>query len=256
MKPNTTIRNIAIALTCAVTGFSAPLATAGPVKNVVLVHGYFADGSGWQAVSRILTRDGYKVSVVQEPETSFRDDVEATTRAVNAQDGPSILVGHSYGGAVITEAGNDDRVAGLVYIAAFEPDAGESLKDLTTKMPAASSAIRSTDDGHMYLDPSNFRADFAADIQPTETAFMASSQVMPAVESYTAAVTRPAWRSKPSWAVVATADRMVNPHLERWMARRAKSTTVEIRASHVAFLSHPVEIAKVIEQAAAASDNH
>ncbi|RKF31495.1 alpha/beta hydrolase [Paraburkholderia fungorum] len=253
MKPIIQIRRIATAIALGVAVFSAQLAVAAPVKNVVLVHGYFADGSGWQAVSKILTHDGYKVSVVQEPETSFKDDIEATTRVVDAQDGPSILVGHSYGGAVITEAGNDAHVSGLVYIAAFEPDANESLKDLTTKMPAATKAIKATDDGHLYLDPSRFHADFAADVPAAETAFMASSQVMPAVESFTAPVTQPAWKSKPSWAVVATADRTVNPDLERWMAKRANSTTIEVNSSHVAYLSHPAEIARLIEKAAVES---
>jgi pimeloyl-ACP methyl ester carboxylesterase len=173
--------------------------------------------------------------VVQEPATSFKDDVAATTRIVDAQPGESILVGHSYGGAVITEAGNDVPVAGLVFVAAFEPDAGESLKKLTTRMPAATKAIHSTADGHSYLDRSCFRADFAADLPPAETEFMASSQVMPAIESFTAPVTQPAWRKKPSWAVVASADRTVNPDLERWMARRAKITTVELSSSHVAY---------------------
>jgi pimeloyl-ACP methyl ester carboxylesterase len=157
---------------------------------------------------------------------------------------------------VITEAGNDAHVEGLVYIAAFEPDAGESLKDLTTKMPAATRAIKRTDDGHLYLDPSRFRADFAADVPSAQTVFMASSQVMPAVESFTAPVTQPAWKSKPSWAVVATSDRTVNPDLERWMATRANSKTVEVNSSHVAYLSHPVEIARLIERAASESGNH
>ncbi|MFM0728680.1 alpha/beta fold hydrolase, partial [Paraburkholderia strydomiana] len=142
MKTINNIRRFAAALTIGASAFATQFAEAAPVRNIVLVHGYFADGSGWQAVSKILTRDGYNVSVVQEPETSFKEDVAATTRIVDAQDGPTILVGHSYGGAVITEAGNNARVAGLVYIAAFEPDAGENLKDLTTKMPAATKAIK------------------------------------------------------------------------------------------------------------------
>jgi pimeloyl-ACP methyl ester carboxylesterase len=255
MKTFTQVRRFATVVTLAAAAFYAQVAAAAPVRNIVLVHGYFADGSGWQAVSKILTRDGYKVSVVQVPETSFKDDVAATTRVLDVQDGPSILVGHSYGGAVITQAGNDEHVSGLVYIAAFEPDAGESLKDLTTRMPAATKAIKATDDGHLYIDPSRFHSDFAADVPQAEAAFMASSQVMPAEESFTAPVTQPAWKTKPSWAVVATADRTVNPELERWMARRAGSTVVEVNSSHVAFLSHPAEMAKVIEQAATAGDS-
>jgi len=253
MKTINKIRRFAAALTIGASAFATQFAEAAPVKNIVLVHGYFADGSGWQAVSKILTRDGYNVSVVQEPETSFKEDVAATTRIVDAQDGPTILVGHSYGGAVITEAGNNARVAGLVYIAAFEPDAGESLKDLTTKMPAATKAIKATDDGHLYFDAEHFRADFAADVPAAEAAFMASSQVMPAHESFTAPVSQPAWKTKPSWAVVATQDRTVNPDLERWMAGRAKSTVVEVPSSHVAYLSHPAEVARVIERAATAT---
>ncbi|TDV16487.1 alpha/beta hydrolase [Paraburkholderia caballeronis] len=229
---------------------TTPTAAAAPVKNVVLVHGFFADGSGWQAVSKILTRDGYKVSVVQEPETSFDDDVKATRRVIDAQDGPSILVGHSYGGAVVTEAGNDAKVAGLVYVAAFQPDTGESPLDLTKKMPPATKAIKATADGYLYFDPAQFRADFAADVPAAEAQFMAASQVMPAAQSFGVPITQAAWRTKPSWAVVATADRAINPDLERFMTKRAGSTTVEIPSSHAAYISHPVEVAKLIEQAA------
>lgn len=255
MKFIKNIRRIATAVAFSATGLAAQAAMASPVKNVVLVHGYFADGSGWQAVSEILTREGYKVSVVQMPETSFKDDIAATKRIVDAQDGPTILVGHSYGGAVITEAGNDARVAGLVYVAAFQPEAGESLHSLTEKMPAATKAIKSTSDGHLYLEPSQFRADFAADAPEAETAFMASSQVMPAVESFTAPVTQPAWKTKPSWAIVASADRTVNPNLERWMAKRANSAIVEVASSHAAYLSHPSDVAGVIERAATETGN-
>ena len=226
---------------------------AAPVKNIVLVHGYFADGSGWQAVSNILTRDGYTVSVVQEPETSFDDDVKATTRVVDAQDGPSILVGHSYGGAVVTEAGNDDKVAGLVYVAAFQPDTGERFIDLAKNMPAATTAIKVTADGHLYFDEAMFHADFAADVPAAEAKFMAISQVMPAAQSSAVPITHAAWRTKPSWAVVATADRAINPDLERFMTKRAGSTTIEINSSHVAYISHPAEVAKLIEQAATQS---
>lgn len=242
----------AVALSAAALGSQA--ATAAPVKNIVLVHGYFADGSGWQAVSKILARDGYKVAVVQEPETSFEDDVKATKRVVDAQDGPSILVGHSYGGAVVTEAGNDDKVAGLVYVAAFQPDTGETPLQLTKKMPPATQAIKATADGHLYIDPANFHQDFAADLPAAQTNFMAISQVTPAAQSFDTPITHAAWRTKPSWAVVATADRAINPDLERFMTQRAGSKTVEIKSSHVAYMSHPAEVAKLIEQAAAQSD--
>ncbi|MDR5809167.1 alpha/beta hydrolase [Caballeronia sp. LZ019] len=256
MKLTKNLTRIAAALALVTAGTIAQPAMAAPVKNIVLVHGFFADGSGWQAVSNILTRDGYNVSVVQEPETSFKDDVSATQRVVDAQDGPAILVGHSYGGAVITEAGNDARVAGLVYVAAFEPDVGESLHTLTSKMPGQSKAIKSTNDGHLYLDPAHFRADFAADVPAGDTAFMSRSQVMPAVEAFTAPVTQPAWKTKPSWAIVASDDRTVNPDLERWMAKRANSAIVNVPSSHAAYLSHPAEVARVIERAATASADH
>lgn len=253
MKLSSYVTRIAAAVALSAAALGSQAATAAPVKNIVLVHGYFADGSGWQAVSKILTRDGYKVSVVQEPETSFDDDVKATTRVVDAQDGPSILVGHSYGGAVVTEAGNDDKVAGLVYVAAFQPDTGESPLDLTKKTPPVTKAIKATADGHLYIDPANFHEDFAADLPASEARFMAISQVTPAAQSFGVPIMHAAWRTKPSWAVVATADRAINPDLERFMTQRAGSKTVEINSSHVAYMSHPAEVAKLIEQAAAQS---
>ena len=253
MKISPRINRVAAAIALAAAALGSHAAVAAPVKNIVLVHGYFADGSGWQAVSNILTRDGYTVSVVQEPETSFDDDVKATTRVVDAQDGPSILVGHSYGGAVVTEAGNDDKVAGLVYVAAFQPDTGERFIDLAKNMPAATTAIKVTADGHLYFDETMFHADFAADVPAAEAKFMAISQVMPAAQSSAVPITHAAWRTKPSWAVVATADRAINPDLERFMTKRAGSTTIEINSSHVAYISHPAEVAKLIEQAATQS---
>lgn len=226
-----------------------------PVKNVVLVHGFFADGSGWRGVADILARDGYNVAIVQEPETSLADDVAATGRALAAMSGKAILVGHSYGGVVITQAGNSDKVAGLVYVAAFAPDAGESLLTLVKKMPPASDAIKPTADGHLYVDPSLFHADFAADLPAADAAFMARSQVMPAVQTAAALVTQAAWKTKPSWAIVSTADRTVNPDLERFMARRAGAHITEIDGSHATFIVHAAEVAKVIEQAAASARN-
>lgn len=256
MKPSSRIRlAAAVALAFAVTGSQAATPTTTPkksaqIKNIVLVHGYFADGSGWQAVSKILTRDGYTVSVVQEPETSFADDVKATQRIIDMQDGPSILVGHSYGGAVITQAGNDAKVAGLVYLNAFEPEVGESLESLVKQMPGATTAIKPTADGFLYLEPAHFHADFAADVPAREARFMAASQVMPSVQTFTAPITKAAWKTKPSWATVSTADRTVNPALERYMAKRAGSTVVQINSSHVVFLSHPADIARLVERAA------
>ncbi|MBB3213899.1 pimeloyl-ACP methyl ester carboxylesterase [Herbaspirillum sp. Sphag1AN] len=227
-------------------------AMAEPVKNIVLVHGFFADGSGWQGVAKILTRDGYHVAIVQEPETSFAEDVKVTTRAINAFDDKSILVGHSYGGMVITEAGVNPKVAGLVYVSAFAPEVGESLLNLVKKTPPVSASIKATADGYLYVDPAQFHADFAADLPAADAGFMAMSQVMPSVQTAGAPVTQAAWKTKPSWAVITTADRTVNPELQRFMAARAGSKVVEITGSHAAFIAHPEEVAKVIEQAAAA----
>jgi pimeloyl-ACP methyl ester carboxylesterase len=253
MKTTPSVTRIAAALAVSFAALGSPAAMAAQVRNVVLVHGFFADGSGWQAVSKILTRDGYKVSVVQEPETSFDEDVKAATRVIDEQDGPSILVGHSYGGAVVTEAGNDDKVAGLVYVAAFQPDTGESPLDLTKKMPPASKSIKPTADGHLYIEQAMFHEDFCADVPAAEANFMAISQVTPAAQAFGVPIQHAAWRTKPSWAVVATADRAINPDLERFMTKRAGSTTVEINSSHVAYISHPAEVAKLIEQAATKS---
>jgi pimeloyl-ACP methyl ester carboxylesterase len=187
-----TFARIASAAALSLAAIAAQTASAAPVRNVVLVHGFFADGSGWKGVADILTRDGYAVSVVQEPETSLADDVQATTRAIDAADGRSILVGHSYGGVVITEAGNNDKVAGLVYVAAYIPDAGESLKTLADRMPPATKGIKTTGDGHIYFDPALFHADFSADVPAAEARFMALSQVTPAVQAATAPVSQAA----------------------------------------------------------------
>jgi pimeloyl-ACP methyl ester carboxylesterase len=248
-----TLRRTAIALALVVAASMSNAAMAAPVKNIVLVHGFFADGSGWKGVADILIRDGFHVAVVQEPETSFAEDVKATTRALDAMDGNSILVGHSYGGAVITEAGNHPKAAGLVYVSAFEPDVGESLKSLIGQKPPASDSIKATADGYLYIDPAQFRADFAADLPAAEAKFMALSQVMPAAQLASAPVTQAAWKTKPSWAVISTTDRTVNPDLQREMAKRAGSKVTEIKGSHAAFIAHPAEVAKVIEQAAAAT---
>jgi pimeloyl-ACP methyl ester carboxylesterase len=248
-----TITRIAAALAVAFAAGGLQAAQAAPVKNIVLVHGFFADGSGWQGVAAILTRDGYDVAVVQQPETSLAEDVKATTRAVDALEGSSILVGHSYGGVVITQAGNDPKVAGLVYVAAYQPDAGESLLTLAKKTPAASSGVKPTGDGQLYFDHALFHADFAADLPAAQADFMAIAQVLPAVQAATAPVTRAAWKTKPSWSIVSSADRTINPELERWMAKRAGSKVSEIDGSHVTFIVHPAEVAAVIEQAAAGS---
>jgi pimeloyl-ACP methyl ester carboxylesterase len=224
------------------------------VRNIVLVHGAWADGSGWKGVYEILVKDGYNVSIVQEPETSFKEDVAATKRALALQDGPCILVAHSYGGAVITEAGTDSSVAGLVYIAAHMPDAGENEADDGKRFPSdlsKSGAIKKTPDGFTYLDPAQFHEYFAADLSAEQAAFMARSQVLNFADNFRGVITVAAWRSKPSWMLVAGADRTINPDLERWYATRAKSHKVEVPgASHSVYVSHPKEVAALIEEAA------
>ena len=246
-----TADRIAAGLALAATVLTSDPVLAGPIKNIVLVHGFFADGSGWRGIADLLARDDYRVVVVQQPETSFADDVQATKRAVDSVDGNSILVGHSYGGAVITEAGAHPKVAALVYVSAFAPDAGESLKMLFTKMPPASNAIKPTADGFLYLDPPLFRPDFAPDVPAADAAFMAQSQVLPAVSLIDAPVTQATWKTKPSWAVISTVDRIINPDLLRFMAKRAGSKVTEIEGSHSTFIAHPAEVAKVIANAAA-----
>jgi pimeloyl-ACP methyl ester carboxylesterase len=228
-------------------------ARAEPVKNVVLVHGAFADGSGWQRVADILGKDGYAVSVVQEPLTSLADDVAATRRVLDMQQGPALLVAHSYGGVVITEAGNAPNVAGLVYIAAFIPDKGESAVSLLSTAPAANNDMRATKDDFLYIDPAAFPADFAADLPPVEAKFMAHSQQMLAKAAGGAPVTEAAWHQKKSWALVATHDHNINPELERTMAKRAGSETIEVPASHAVYVSKPDDVAHLIERAAKAS---
>ncbi len=226
--------------------------TPDGVKNVVLVHGGFVDGSGWQGVYKALTKDGYSVTVVQNPTISLVDDVAVTKRALAAQSGPAILVGHSYGGAVITEAGNEPNVAGLVYISAFAPDKGESVSSLIKDPPPGAPVppILPPQDGYLFLDRTKFAASFAADVEADTAAFMADSQVPWGVEALGGAITQPAWRTKPSWYLVTTEDRMIPPDAQRAMSKRAGSTVVEARASHSVYVSQPQAVAAIIEQAA------
>jgi pimeloyl-ACP methyl ester carboxylesterase len=223
------------------------------VRNVVLVHGAWVDGAGWKGVYDILVRDGYNVSIVQEPLTSFRDDVAAVKRVLALQDGPCILVAHSYGGAVITEAGTDPSVAGLVYVAAHMPDAGESEAADGKRFPSdlsKSTALKTTADGFTYLDPAQFHEYFAADLPAAQAAFEARSQVLISATNFSAVITTPAWRSKPSWMLVAGKDRTINPDLQRWYAARARShTAVAAGASHSVYISRPKEVAALIEAA-------
>ena len=221
-----------------------------PVKNVVLVHGAFADGSGWEAVANILMKDGYKVSVVQHPETSYADDQKYTKAAIDAMDGPVVLVGHSYGGSVITEAGNHPKVAALVYIAAFALDEGESCASIEQALPPAASAFVSDGNGNWWVDLAQFADAFAADLPPEKAAFMAISQVPISTDAFTHPVKNPAWKTKPTWYMVATDDRSINPDQERMMAKRAKAKTVEVKSSHVAYISCPTETAKLVQEAA------
>ena len=220
------------------------------IKNVVLVHGAFADGSGWEPVATILLSDGYKVSVVQHPETSYADDQKYTKAAIEAMDGPVVLVGHSYGGSVITEAGNHPKVAALVYIAAFALDEGESCASIEQALPQASKAFKPDSNNNWWIDLEHFVADFAADISRDKAEFMAISQVPISTDAFTHQVTNPAWKNKPTWYMVAASDRSINPDQERMMAKRANAKTVEVNSSHVAYMSHPKETAKLIEEAA------
>ena len=227
------------------------IAQATKVKNVLLVHGAFADGSGWLEVAKLLEKDGYTVSVLQEPETSYADDQKYAKAALDAMDGPVVIVGHSYGGSVITEAGNHPKVVALVYIAAFALDEGESCASIEQAVPQASKAFKPDGDGNWWILQENFAADFCADIPPALAHFMAIAQVPISTDAFTHKVTNPAWKTKPTWYMVASADRSINPIQERMMAKRAHATMVEITgASHVAYMSHPKESVKLIEEAA------
>jgi pimeloyl-ACP methyl ester carboxylesterase len=221
------------------------------VRNIVLVHGGFVDGSGWLGVYALLRKDGYNVSIVQNPTTSLADDVAVTRRTLAAQDGPAILVGHSYGGVVITEAGNDPKVTGLVYIAAFAPDQGESVSSLIQNPPPGAPVppILPPQDGFLFLDRTKFRASFAADVSEDAAAFMADSQVPWGLDALGGAVTDPAWKRKLSWYLVATDDRMIPPDAQRAMSKRAGSTVVEVSGSHAVYVSQPQAVAAIIAKA-------
>ena len=226
--------------------------SAAKAVSIVLVHGGFVDGSGWQGVYNILKKDGYKVSIVQNPTISLGDDVAVTKRVLAAQPGPVVLVGHSYGGVVITEAGNDPKVAGLVYIAAFAPDKGESVSALIKDPPpgAAVPPILPPQDGFLFLDNAKFAASFAADVDAETSQFMADSQVPWGVDALSGAISEPAWRSKPSWYLIATDDRMIPPPAQQFMSKRAGSTVVEVKGSHAIYVSQPAAVAALIERAA------
>jgi pimeloyl-ACP methyl ester carboxylesterase len=230
-------------------------ASAEPLKNIVLVHGAWVDASGWTPVYEILTKEGFNVTMVQEPETSFPDDVAATKRVLDLQDGPTLLVGHSYGGSVVTEAGIHPNVVGLVYVAAHAPDVGEDEAALGKKTPSilgkTEGAIRKTPDEFTYLNPADFPKLFAPDLPRERAEFMARSQVLAAAKVFGTPLTAAAWKTKPSWGIVAGDDKIINPDLERWYYARAKSHTIEIKgASHAVYESHAKEVAAVVADAA------
>jgi pimeloyl-ACP methyl ester carboxylesterase len=227
---------------------------SAPSASVVLVHGGFVDGSGWEDVYRILKEDGYDVGVVQNPTISLADDVATTRRVVAAQRSPVILVGHSYGGVVITQAGNDPKVVGLVYIAAFAPDRGESVAALIKDPPPGAPVppILPPQDGYLFLDRNKFAASFAADVPRAKAEFMADSQVPWGLEALSGTVTEAAWRNKPSWYLIATDDKMIPPAAQEFMSKRAGSTVAQTRGSHAVYVSQPQAVAALIEKAATA----
>lgn len=221
------------------------------VKNIVLIHGAFADGSGWEGVYRILTKHGYNVSVVGNPNTGLADDAEATRRVLERQDGPAILVGHSYGGAIITEIGLEKNVAGLVFVAAFVPDAGESLLQLAQSgPPSPNSGILPPQSGFLWYDKAKYHSGFCADVSAEKAAFMYDSQIPVAFAAFQVPITKVAWKTKPSWYIVASEDQTVPPEGQHFMAKRANAKITEIKGSHVVFISQPAAVAAVIEEAA------
>ena len=250
---------IAVAAVLSLAGIAAP-AHAEPVKNIVLVHGAWVDASGWKPVYEILSKEGFNVTMVQEPETSFADDVIATKRVLDLQDGPVLLVGHSYGGSIITEAGVHPKVAGLVYVAAHAPAVGEDEAALGKMTPSVlaktDGAIKKTMDGYTYLNPADFPKLFAPDLPREVAEFAARSQVLAAAEVFSTPLTSAAWTTKPSWGIVAGSDQIINPDLERWYYARAGSKTIEIKgASHSVYESHAKEVAAVIAEAARSLQN-
>jgi pimeloyl-ACP methyl ester carboxylesterase len=227
----------------------------GATRNIVIVHGALVDGSGWRAVHDILTKDGFHVTIVQEPLTGLSEDVDATKRAIDQQTGPVVLVGHSYGGSVITEAGADPKVSALVYVAALQPDVGEASGQLLSKFTAPNNAMRATANRatpskYFFIPPAKFQETFAADVPASDAQFMADSQQQLAEKALGEPVSVAAWRTKPSYAVLTTQDRVVSPQLQRWMYERSGAKVTELSASHAVFISHAAEVARVIEAAA------
>jgi pimeloyl-ACP methyl ester carboxylesterase len=252
---NTLGSALAAVLVAASPGLEARAAGIGAVKNIVLVHGADNDGSAWRG-DDILIKDGYHVSVVQQPLTGLSDDVAATQRVIDQQDGPVILVGHSYGGTIITVAGVDPKVRALVYVAALQPDVGETTNKLAASMPGdvPASDIKLTKDGFLFVDPSKYAADVGTDLSPAQAEFMANSQMPVAAAAFDAPVTVAAWHDKPSYGIVAIEDRALNPKLARWMYKRSGAKTTEIKANHLVYISQPDAVARVIETAARSSN--
>ncbi|HMA50912.1 MAG TPA: alpha/beta hydrolase [Magnetospirillaceae bacterium] len=248
-------KNITLALMIAMGATVAHAETTAPAKDIVIVHGALVDGSGWRAVHDILVKDGFHVTLVEEPLTGLAEDVEATKRAIDQQTGPVVLVGHSYGGSVITDAGADPKVKALVYIAALQPDAGEASGQLLQKFAAPNDAMRaasnrSTQDKFFYLPPDKFHANYAQDVSAADSQFLADTQQQLAEKALGAPISTAAWRTKPSFAILTTQDHMINPELQRWMYQRSGAQVTEMSASHAVFVSHPDAVAKVIEAAA------
>lgn len=252
-KPHTIVIGMIAAAFCSLIAHQPAEAQAKSVKNIVLVHGAFADGSSWSKVIPLLEAKGFKVTAVQNPLTSLRDDVEATRRIIALQDGPVLLVGHSWGGVVISEAGNDPKVAGLVYVAAFAPDNGESLNDVAkTASPApGNEQVRADASGFLSLTPKGIHEDFAQDLPIAERRLILATQGQWAALTTNEKVSKAAWHEKPSWFIVAAKDRMINPALQKVLAGKINAQTLELSASHVPMLSQPVKVASFITQAAA-----
>ncbi|NYE62934.1 pimeloyl-ACP methyl ester carboxylesterase [Duganella sp. 1224] len=225
-------------------------ASAAPVKNIVIVSGSFVDGSGWRVIHDILTQKGYKVTVAAQPHTSLDDDVAATRDILDQQVGPVVLVGHSSGGAVISAAGERDKVKALVYVSALLPDIGESVAQVIGSMPSPSNSVRPTQDGHLFVDPARFHADVGADLPENRTNYMAISQVPATVAAFNTQIWAAAWHHKPSYAILSTEDRALSPDLQRWMYQRAGAKVTEVKGSHLTYISQPDQVAKVIDDAA------
>jgi len=254
-------KKFALASTIAMSGFALTVAMGGTtahaeskpaLKEIVIVHGALVDGASWRAVYDILSKDGYHVTMVQEPLTGLTEDIEATKRIINQQTGPVVLVGHSYGGSVITEAGADPKVSALVYVAALQPDAGEASGQLLSKFAPVNDAMRATPTQvkYFFIPPAKFRETYAADVSPSDAQFLADSQQQLAEKALGAPVSVAAWRTKPSYAILTTQDHVVSPELQRWMYRRSGAKVTEVNASHAVFVSQPAIVARVIEAAA------